>query len=384
VKQDLALGEKRALLSFVREPSAWLGGQSRPKGRPYWLELVLVFVLAATYLTWFAWPLLWSASENERLVGTFNTDEQAHVLLIKEAIDAGTLRLGYIQYGYAYLNMALLPLYLLSQFVAVTEQQIIVWLRMIPTLFAIATVVWAFSMTREYFGRLAAWVATVLLSLTVLNFVEMAVMSHSDIPQVFFVMLGIYFCCRLLGDASLKWLVLASAASGLAFGFKYSGLFLLPVVGLCGVCAVLTGVPRDQVNVGRSIKLNRSLLVATGVAFVGVGNAIVPRVAVGYAGTEYFGVSMERFFGTLRAAATVAGVGMVLLAALPFVWASIGKRPRLAYLMEMGWIAAVVFAGTFTLTSPFHVFSVRAGFVRGFLYESLHSSFGDCEQKADG
>ena len=103
-------------------------------------ELLSVLALTSIYFLWFSWPLFWSASENVRLVGTFNTDEAAHVMLLKEALDNRFPRLGYIQYGYGYLNMGLLPLYLLSYFTDVTERQIIVWLRMIPTLFSIATV----------------------------------------------------------------------------------------------------------------------------------------------------------------------------------------------------------------------------------------------------
>jgi hypothetical protein len=341
------------------------------------LELLSVIALVAIYLVWFAWPLFWSASENVRLVGTFNTDEEAHVMLLKEAIDNRFPRLGYIQYGYAYLNMGLLPLFILSYFTDVSEQQIIVWLRMIPALFAIATVALTFLMTRRYFGRLAAWLSTFLLSFTVLNFLEMSAMSHSDIPQVFFLMLSIYFCCRLAEDGRLKWLIWASVAAGFAFGCKYSGLFLLPVIGFYGLLQTIRmNTTQVKVNSDRVIRVSRILAVLTGGALLILGFVIIPYAAVSYAGAEYFGVSISQFFDSIRVIAIAAGVGVVLLAVVPFVWTFVRPRPKLAYLLKLGMLSAITFAVAFFMTSPFNVFSVRSGFLRGFFYESLHSSFG--------
>jgi hypothetical protein len=341
------------------------------------LELLSVVILTAIYLVWFAWPLFWSASENVRLVGTFNTDEEAHVILLKEAIDNRFPRLGYIQYGYTYLNMGLLPLFLLSYFMDVTEQHIIVWLRMIPTLFAIATITLTFLMARRYFGRLAAWLSAFLLSFTVLNFLEMSAMSHSDIPQVFFVVLGIYFCCRLAKDGHLKWLIWASASAGFTFGCKYSGMFLLPIIGFYGLLhTIWMDTAQVKVNNDRVIKVGRILAALTGGTLLILGFAIIPSAATSYVDAEYFGVLISQFFDIFRIIATAAGVGLVLLAILPFVWTFIRQRPKLAYLLKLGMLTAIVFAAAFSVTSPFNVFSVRSGFLRGFLYESLHSGFG--------
>jgi hypothetical protein len=340
-------------------------------------ELLLVIVLATAYLFWFGWPVVWSASENVRLVATFNTDEEAHVLLLREAIDKGFPRLGYIQYGYAYLNMGLLPLVLLSYIMDVTDQHIIVWLRLIPALFAIATIVLTFLMARRYFGRLAAWLSAFLLAFTVLNFLEMAVMSHSDIPQVFFMMLGIYYCCRLAEDGQLKWLLYASASAGIAFGCKYSGMFLLPVVGFYALLQTIRmDTAQVQVNSERVVKVGRIVLALAGVVLLVLGFLVIPYAAAPYADQEYFGVSIPRFLALFRSMAIAGGVGLAVLAALPFVWAFVRRKPKLAYLLKQGMLAAAVFALAFFVTSPFNVFSVRSGFVRGFLYESLHSGFG--------
>jgi hypothetical protein len=348
------------------------------------LELFSVIMLAAICLVCFAWPLFSSASENVRLVGTFNTDEEAHVILVKQAIDDRSPRLGYIQYGYAYLNMGLLPLLMLSYFTEVSEQHIIVWLRMIPTLFAIATIALTFLVSRDYFGHLAAWLSAFLLTFTVPNFLEMSAMSHADIPQLFFLMLSVYFCCRLAGDGHLKWLIWSSVAAGFAFGCKYSGLFLLPIIGLYGTLATITlDTTRFRVNSDRVVKVSRLLVACAGAGLLILGFVVVPYAAAPYADAEYFGVSISQFLDSLRIMSIVAGAGLVLLAVVPFTWAFVRQRPKLTYLLKLGLLAAIAFAMAFFATSPFNVFSVRSGFMRGFLYESLHSGFGHGFQAQD-
>jgi 4-amino-4-deoxy-L-arabinose transferase-like glycosyltransferase len=341
------------------------------------LELVAVTALAATFLVWFAWPLLWSASANARLVAAFNTDEQAQLMLLKEAIEHRTPRLGYYQYGYTYLNLGLFPLLLLSAFRDITEQQIIVWLRMIPALFALATVVVTFLIARRYFGRLAAWLSALLLSVTVLHFLRMSVMSHPDTAQLFFLTLGMYFCGRLAEDGRSQWLMAASAAAGLAFGSKYSGLFLLPVVGLCGLLRTMQlDATQIQVNSVQVARVSRLLTSFASVGLSALALVVIPSAAAPYVGTEYYGVSMPQFFGNLRVISLVAGVGLALVAVEPPLWAYVRQRPKLAHLLQLGILSAITFALAFFMTSPFHVFSVRSGFWRGFLYESLHTSFG--------
>jgi len=54
----------------------------------------------------------------------------------------------------------------------------------------------------------------------------------------------------------------------------------------------------------------------------------------------------------------------------------IGRQPKLADVLRQVMLSLVAFGVTFFMTSPFNVFSVRSGFLRGFFYESLHSGFG--------
>jgi len=340
------------------------------------LELLLVIVLATTYFLWLGWPLFWSASENVRLVGTFNSDEEEHVRLLKDAIDNRFPRLGYIQYGYGYLNMGLYPLFLKSYFENVTEQDIIVWLRIIPAIFAVATITMTFVLARRYFGHLAAWVGAFLLAFVPLNFVEMSSMSHSDVPQVFFLVLSLYFCCRLVEERRQKWFVWACVAAGLAFSCKYTGLFLLPLIWLLVSAQTLQGHEQISINAVRVARIVRLLTAMAGVAAIGASVVVIPYFAGSYGDAIYFGVSLSKFFYRMRLLAIIAGIGLVVLAALKPLWRMIGQRPRLASILEHGVLSLVAFGSAFCVTSPFNVFDVRSGFLRGFLYESLHSSFG--------
>jgi hypothetical protein len=206
------------------------------------LEFLLLIALVMVYFAWFAWPLVWTASENIRLVSVFSSDEELFLQRLKDAISQHTLKIELstgIYYEGLYFNVALLPLFLLGCFTQVSEQRIIIVLRLVTIVFAIATIAAAFLLTRRYFGRLAAWLVALLLSILPLEFLHWSVTAHPDIPQVFFVVLGVYFCCRLAEEEHWRWLIWASASAGLAFASKYAGMFLLPVIWVVGVAQTI-------------------------------------------------------------------------------------------------------------------------------------------------
>jgi hypothetical protein len=107
-------------------------------------ELLAVVALITIYFGWFAWSVVWSASDNARLVSVFNVDEYAHVLLTKNALAAHSMRIDWIYYGHLYYNILLLPMLLMQSFVAISDQAIIVSQRLLSTLSSIMTIVVAF------------------------------------------------------------------------------------------------------------------------------------------------------------------------------------------------------------------------------------------------
>ncbi len=348
----------------------WRGGWRR-------VELAALIALAAIYLFWFTWPLAWSASANARLVGTFITDEETHVRLLQEAIIGRTPRLGYIQYGYTYLNLGLAPLFVKSYFKAVTEQEIIVWLRMLSALFGVGTIAVTFVLSRRYMGHFVAWAASFLLAVVPRNFMVMSSISHADIPQLFFMMLGLYFCSRMAEDGRRGWFIGASLAAGLAFGCKYTGLFLLPILWFVrGAQTLHNPLPAD-VEPRKVALVGRLLAAAIGCAALGAGLVLIPHVAGSYGDARYFGIALGALFQKMRLLAIGAGIALGGLAALNAPWRFVASRPRLAGALLEGVLSLVAFWGAFGATAPFHIVSIRSGFIRGFIYESLHSSFGE-------
>ncbi len=273
--------------------------------------------------------------------------------------------------------MGLLPLFLLSYFRPVTEQEIIVWLRVIPALFAVATIAMVFVLSRRYFGHRAAWMAATLMAFVPRNFLEMSSISHADVPQIFFLVLSLYFCCRLAEERRRWWLFWASVAAGLAFSCKYTGLFLLPLAWLLWSMQTLReGAEPVGVKAARVARLVRLLAAVAGFLAIGAGVVIIPRLARPYGDARYFGVVLSQLFLRLRLLAGAAGVGLLGLVAFRPFWRMVGQRPRLASVLEQTLLSLAAFGAAFAAMSPFNVFDVRSGFLRGFLYESLHSSFG--------
>lgn len=90
------------------------------------IEILLLVALVTTYFVWFAWPIVWTASENSRLISVFSAEEAHHLQIIRDAIIRRNPKIEFGNYGHLYFNVTLLPLLLLSFFTRVTEQQIIV------------------------------------------------------------------------------------------------------------------------------------------------------------------------------------------------------------------------------------------------------------------
>lgn len=142
--------------------------------------LALALILIIFYF-WFAWPLVWTASQNMRLIDAFDVDEALHVYIVKGALNQHTFRLMFNNYGHLYFNLALLPLFLIDHVSAMTEQKIIVVLRLISTIAAMATVASVFMLAKRFFGRLSAWISSLFFLAVPLLFTEYSINSHPDI-----------------------------------------------------------------------------------------------------------------------------------------------------------------------------------------------------------
>lgn len=194
------------------------------------LEFMLVFLLVSAYLTWFCWPGIWNASENKRLVEAFSDDEAFFLDLIKKAVKDNTFDIDFYGYGQLYFYITLAPLLAANQFTNVTEQHIIVALRLVSFLSGIATALAVFLLSRRFFSRTTAWLATFLLLTVPRNFLDWSDTAHPDMLQLFLITAGIYFMCRLTKEKKDGFIILSSAFAALAFATKYAGAILLPII----------------------------------------------------------------------------------------------------------------------------------------------------------
>ncbi|MCZ6486440.1 MAG: glycosyltransferase family 39 protein, partial [Acidobacteria bacterium] len=333
--------------------------------------------MTGCYFMWLATAIIPSASENIRLVSVFNSDEATQLELLRQALSQGTLRIDYSQYGHLQFNLALIPLFLMSFLAPVTDQSIIIALRLVSAVAGAATVLCTFFLARRYFGRLVGWVSACLLCGISLNFIEWSVYAHPDVPQLFFLMLGLYFCCRLGGDKSRESLVLASASAGLAFACKYSGLFLLPVIWLV---AVGGNAGRDEVDPFRSAvllvrKWARGLTLAAGMGSVLLGLVmrveLVARFLTSDGAVESSNLPVIREFRILLG---VTGCALIVLGILRWPWRVVARSELVARTLSQVGISVAAFITAFVIGSPFSLWKLN--FLNGMISQSRHVAFG--------
>ena len=347
------------------------------------LEIIVITGLVVLFYLWFAWPLVWSASDNLRLVDAFDVDEGLHLVIVKEALQKHSFRLAFNNYGHLYFNLTLIPLFILDRVTDVTEQHMIVALRLVPALFAIAAVVVGFLLARRYFGKLAAWLTAFFLCSVPLLFLEFSVLSHPDIPQVFFMVCGVYAGCRLMEEGHWRWLNLGSVAAGLAFASKYSGLFLLPVIWTIALVHAVF-LDRDKIDspaFGFTIhRMALSCTLILGILCLLIGIVVSPDVAARYftGDGRVDDISKLIIIKWIRIMMFLAGV--FLLTVSNMVIFSVKGRgffrivQRIDVFVFRIIISVFVFGLTFFIASPYLFLGLN--FMTGILFESRHTAVG--------
>jgi hypothetical protein len=341
-------------------------------------EFLIFLALAIPYFIWFAWPSIWTASENLRIVSVFGAGESTHLRLLRDAINRGSFQIHFNYYGHLHFNISLMTLFILNLFAPVTDQQIIIVLRTVPTIFGIATVAVTFLTARRYFGHFAAWGSALLLSIVPLKFLHMAVRSRPDIPQLFFLVLGLYFCLRLSEEKHWKWMIFASLSAGMAFASKYSGIFLLPVIWMIRIIQIgnVSECP-IMISPARFARIARFATGGIGIISIVIGIVFKPDFVESYLLLGSFRIDSDWEFHLLkilRIVAILGGVFLIILATLKIVWSGIEKMPKSTAVLNDFIITSLVFVIAFFFTSPFSFSGF--GFLKGILAESRHTAFG--------
>jgi 4-amino-4-deoxy-L-arabinose transferase-like glycosyltransferase len=307
-------------------------------------------------------PLISVGSANARLVEAFATDEALQLNLLRAANAKHSFALTFGPYGHLVFNLILGVLRLLPQ--EVTDERIVHTGRAVSIFFAAATLWLVFVWTRRVFGVAAAWIAFTLLCLNATLY-EWAVVLKPDMAQLFFLMLALALTCRLAGEPRLRWLVLAASAAGLAFACKYSGLFVLPIIGFVCVWRPIDLRQVDaRVTALRWLTAAKALLLFAGSRFLNVTWIASNLTEDGHIDAAVSPHTLSVMSIIVRGAAVVLG----LAAVTPWVWSALRRRPRLVATLWSWVVVAMVFAASFIVASPYSL--RKAAFVKGLFVEA--------------
>lgn len=170
--------------------------------------------------------------------------------------------------------------------------------RIIVVAFGAASAVVVYRCGRDYYNRRTGVIAAVLLGILPLTTVHMHYMT-GDIPMLFFVSLGLYFCLRSGLSPRARWSLLAGAAFGLAMSAKYKAVILVPMIPMA---AVLQRLGRGR-SFGSSLSKALSWPVLTGIAV-----AVALFLVLNFSIVLDFGQFWRVFSGEVSSIATNVGV----------------------------------------------------------------------------
>ena len=191
---------------------------------------VYLFLCVMAYLG-FALPLIPIGAEDIRMANVFSIDEADIAAEVRRLFGEGVLTPPSFKYGGLFYYIPLFALKLRGVAGEVTDRLLILTLRAFCTAAGVGCLWLTYRIGHLVFHPTAGVIGAFLV-LTTPVFLRWSVEMHPDLPQLLWLLWALYCCCRLCRGFRLKWAVLASLFAGLAFGTKYAGGFLLPVIAL--------------------------------------------------------------------------------------------------------------------------------------------------------
>ena len=321
--------------------------------------LGLVSVWAATLL-----PFLSVAARNTRLVEVFNADEAMQANLIVHALHTHSWKLLFGAYGHLYLNLILVPLTALAP---VSDTLVVETGRAISLASAVALLLFSAWWARRAYGSAAAWLTLLLIALNPTVY-TWAVMLHPDMLQALLLMAALYCTACALERPTTACLLWASAAAGLAFAAKYSGMFVLPLIAVAAV---------GRRTVGGGSAASRRLMVARTVlalmaltllaAFAIDANWIVRHVTA----DGHVDVPLVMSLDTLVVVIRAAGVALTAAVATPWLWRGLHRRQALATTLWGFGVVLAIFVAAFAVASPYSLW--KLAFLKGLYFEAVET-----------
>ena len=196
--------------------------------------LVLIGVCLFSLLL--ALPTIANNINDPNMILYFNADEGGFMnLLWMNYSGKGMEDLLYVDYGLETLYIADFVRVFVSPFTEVTHGILILVFRCIHLLAWIGTIIAIWRLVGRHFGK--GWQPILAVSLLVVRpaFPYLLNNSNSDIPVLFFIILGLDYTLRLIDKPDIKSLTIAILCATMGFVIKYYGLLLLPaiILALC-------------------------------------------------------------------------------------------------------------------------------------------------------
>ena len=347
-------------------------------------DWVIAVVVAAIYFLWLAVAMLPSASETLRLAAILGSDEVRHATIIRYALSRGDFFIDFGAYGHLPFNLALAALTVADRFGNVSDQAIIIALRMVSAAAGFGTMLMAFFLARRFFPPLVSWLTLTVLSVASTSLIRWSFYSHPDIPQVFFLMVTLFFCCRLGRDNGRGSLVAASASAGLVFACKYIGVFMLPVIWLVAISRDLANGEDDSASAAakRNGWIRGLVLLAGLVCGVLALSISADLVARWFSADGLIETASLPLIEAARVRLGIAGGVLLGIGIFSWPWNRMADSPLLSRSLRQITLSATVFVGAFLVTSPYSLW--RLNFLQGIVAESGHVAFGHILREEGG
>ena len=294
--------------------------------------LVLLGAATAIYILVLA-RLLPVGADDFGIAGVFSTDEQLAGRIVHGMLTRRTLNPDhFFAYGALYHELTAL---LLAPFrvAGLGERGVLVGLRTVALLSGAATLALTYALGARLFGAWAGLLAALLIACSA-ELLAWSVTAHPDTLQLALLTGGVLAVCGVRDRPSRPRIALAALLAGLAFGTKYAGVMLLPLLGLAVACG----------HVARPCHARALVQRLAGDALLVGGVFLLTFVLT----NPYAVVEWRRFIAQVRGELAHARVGHVVIAAEPRVrWLGrIAERsfagPLVPVAAALGWAAVVL------------------------------------------
>jgi 4-amino-4-deoxy-L-arabinose transferase-like glycosyltransferase len=227
--------------------------------------LIVAVIIAVAYVLLLA-PLSRFGIDNLGIAAVFSTDEALSGRIVRAMIDHHTLNpQHFFAYGALYHELAALPLMPL-EWLGVSDRTVLLSLRTLALISGGATLL----LTAWLGARLSGWWAGVLAAVLLAASPELArwsITAHPDTLQLALITGGLIAVVSVREHPSPARIAVAAVLAGLAFGTKYGGLLLLPLVALAALCALVDHGDRGIQLLRRFASLSALAIIAFLAAF---------------------------------------------------------------------------------------------------------------------